>query len=102
MKLKYRPAAIDDLQRAADYIEKVLKNPTAAKSFKTRILHGISLLKENPKMGTLLSGKYDGLHTSMRFIVISRQLVFYGISDDIVEVIRILDGRTDYLARLFE
>ena len=53
-------------------------------------------------MGTLLSGKYDGLHTSMRFIVISRQLIFYEISDDIVEVIRILDGRTDYLARLFE
>ena len=102
MRLKYRPAAIADIQRAADYIEKVLKNRSAAQRLKTKILQGASLLKENPQMGTLLSSKYDGLDTSIRFIVISKQLVFYEISDDVVEIIRVLDGRTDYLVHLFE
>ena len=102
MRLKYRPAAIADVRRAADYIEKVLKNRSAAQRLKTKILQGASLLKENPQMGTLLSSKYDGLDTSIRFIVISKQLVFYEISDDVVEIIRVLDGRTDYLVHLFE
>lgn len=102
MRLKYRPAAIADIQRAADYIEKVLKNRSAAQRLKTKILQGASLLKENPQMGTLLSSKYDGLDTSIRFIVISKQLVFYEISDDVVEIIRVLDGRTDYLVHLFK
>lgn len=102
MRLKYRPAAIADVQRTADYIEKVLKNRSAAQRLKTKILQGASLLKENPQMGTLLSSKYDGLDTSIRFIVISKQLVFYEISDDVVEIIRVLDGRTDYLVHLFD
>lgn len=102
MRLKYRPAAIADIQRAADYIEKVLKNRSAAQRLKTKILQGASLLKENPQMGTPLSSKYDGLDTSIRFIVISKQLVFYEISDDVVEIIRVLDGRTDYLVHLFD
>lgn len=102
MKLKYRPAAIEDIQRASDYIEKVLKNRSAAQKLKARILQGASLLKENPHMGVSLSSKYDDLDTSIRFIVISKQLVFYEISDDVIEIIRVLDGRTDYLARLFD
>lgn len=102
MRLKYRPAAIADIQRAVNYIEKVLKNRSAAQKLKTKILQGASLLKENPKMGTPLSGKYDDLDTSIRFIVISKQLVFYEICDDVIEIIRVLDGRTDYLVHLFD
>ena len=101
MRLQYRPAAIADIQRAADYIENVLKNRSAAQRLKAKILQGTSLLKENPQMGTLLSSKYDGLDTSMRFIVISKQLVFYEIGDDMIEIVRVIDGRTDYLTHLF-
>lgn len=101
MRLQYRPAAIADIQRAADYIENVLKNRSAAQRLKAKILQGTSLLKENPQMGTLLSSKYDGLDTAMRFIVISKQLVFYEIGDDMIEVVRVIDGRTDYLTYLF-
>lgn len=101
MRLQYRPAAIADIQRAADYIENVLKNRSAAQRLKAKILQETSLLKENPQMGTLLSSKYDGLDTSMRFIVISKQLVFYEIDNDMIEVVRVIDGRMDYLMHLF-
>lgn len=102
MNLKYRPAAIADIQQAADYIENVLKNRSAAQRLKARILQGTSLLKENPHMGVPLSSKYDDLDTSIRFIVISKQLVFYEINDEVIEIIRVLDGRTDYLVHLFD
>ena len=101
MKLQYRPAAIDDILREADYIENVLKNRSAAGQLKTNILHGVSLLKDNPEMGRLLSDKYEGLDTAMRSIVISKQLIFYEICDDAIEVVRVLDVRTDYMALLF-
>lgn len=102
MRLKYRPAAIVDIRRAVDYIEKVLKKRSVAQKLKTKILQGVSLLKENPKMGASLPGKYDDLDTSIRFIVINKQLIFYGICDDVIEIIRVLDGRADYLAHLFD
>lgn len=102
MILKYRPAALKDIQSSAGYIETVLKNPGAAYSLKAKILQGATLLKENPYMGTPLSSKQDGLDTNIRFLVVSRQLVFYEVCDDIIEIIRVLDGRTDYLSRLFD
>ena len=101
MKLKYRPAAISDIQNSCGYIRDKLKNPRAAKNLKSRLLYGASLLKETPYMGTPLNSRYEGLETEIRFLVVSKHLIFYEVHDDIIEVIRILDGRTDYLAYLF-
>lgn len=101
MEIKYRPAAIADIQKASDYINQVLKNQPAAITLQKRIFHSISLLKENPFMGTPLSSKFDELETDVRFIVVSKQLIFYEVHDDFIEIIRILDGRTDYMALLF-
>ncbi len=102
MRLSYRPAALNDIQRSADYISTVLKNPRAAYSLKAKILQGASLLRENPYMGTPLSSKFEGLNTAIRFIVVNRQLIFYEVWEDYIEVIRVLDGRTDYLSHLLD
>ena len=102
MKITYRPAAIKDIKASADYIEKTLKNPSAAKSLKKKILHGISLLKENPQMGILLSRKYEGIKGNYRVITINKQLIFYEAYEEVIEIIRVIDGRTDYLTHLFE
>ncbi len=102
MKLKYRPAAIADIQNACGYSRDKLKNPRAANNLKSRILYGALLLKETPYMGTPLDSKYEGLETEIRFLVVSKHLVFYEVHDDMIEIIRILDGRTDYLTHLFE
>jgi plasmid stabilization system protein ParE len=101
MKIKYRPAAISDVQKASDYIARELKNPSAAAALRRKILRSVSLLRENPLMGTPLASKYDGLETDIRFIVVSKQLIFYEPHEELIEVIRILDGRTDYLTHLF-
>ena len=101
MKVVYRPAAVDDIQSTAGYIENELKNPKAAQRYKERILYSVSLLKDNPNMGNLLSNKYDFIESGYRYIVVNKQLVFYEITDDIIEIVRVLDGRTDYLTQLF-
>ena len=100
MKVVYRPAAIDDIKSTAAYIEKEFKNLQAAERYKERILYSVSLLKDNPNMGSLLSNKYDSIESAYRYIIVNKQLVFYEINGDIIEIIRVLDGRTDYLAYL--
>lgn len=100
MKVVYRPAAIEDIQSTAAYIENELKNPQAAERFKERILYSVSLLKDNPHMGTLLSNKYDSIESNYQYIIVNKQLVFYEIVDGTIEVVRVLDGRTDYLTHL--
>lgn len=101
MTILYRPAAVEDLRKAIEYFSLQLKNPKAATRLKTRVLHSVSYLKENPKLGMQLGEKLEGMETDIRFLVVDHQLVFYRISDKTVEIIRILDGRTDYLAKLF-
>lgn len=101
MRISYKGAALADLTRTRDYIAGVLKNPRAAQKLMNEILHAVSLLEDNPEMGTPLNSRYD-VETDLRFLVVSRQLVFYRISDkDTVTVVRVLDGRQDYLALLF-
>ena len=34
-------------------------------------------------------------------LVVNKQIVFYEVADDRIEVLRSIDGRTDYLSKLF-
>ena len=47
-----------------------------------------------------LSDKID-IESDYRYIIINKQIVFYEIHSDYIEIIRILDGRTDYMTHLF-
>ncbi len=100
MKIVYRPAAVEDIRKTSRYISEELKNPSAAESFTAKVLHGISLLKENPQMGQSLKSKFDDINTNYHYIIINKHLVFYEISSDTIEIVRVLDGRTDYLSHL--
>ncbi|MBQ9531792.1 MAG: hypothetical protein IJR70_06935 [Eubacterium sp.] len=51
-------------------------------------------------MGNMLSNKFDLTACNYQYIIVNKQLVFYEITDDVIEIIRILDGRTDYLSHL--
>lgn len=101
MRIQYRPAAIADLERACAYLRETLHNAEAANALSARVLRGVSLLRENPYMGVPLCARCEDLQTDIRFLIVSKQLVFYEVLDDRIEIIRILDGRTDYLAQLF-
>ena len=102
MRIEYKRTALLDLQQTQDYIANMLKNKPAAQKLVSSVLHDISLLVHNPRMGTALSSRFD-VDSDLRFIVVSKQLVFYQIVDDeLISIVRILDGRRDYLSILFD
>ena len=102
MKIVYRPAAVQDIIETSDYIKNNLKNPQAAQKLKEQIARGISLLKDNPNLGALLADKFSlSENVKYRYIIINKQIVFYEVNDEIIEIVRVLDGRTDYLSKLF-
>ena len=102
MKVQWRPAAIADVQATLSYIKYKLKNPSAAKELNSRIFNSISLLQENPYMGALLSSKFDLDETvQYRYLIVSKQIIFYEVTENTIEIIRILDARADYLSMLF-
>ena len=95
MKIRYKRAALRDIQQKQEYITSVLKNRPAAEKLTVSILRAVSLLADNPRMGIPLSGKFD-VDSDLRFLIVSKQLVFYRIEDEtLVSVVRVLDGRQD-------
>ena len=81
MKVRYKRTAIEDIQETEHYIR--------------------SVLGENPYMGTPLSSRFE-VETDLRYLLVSEQLIFYRVVEDqTVEVIRVLNGRQDYLSILF-
>ena len=90
MKIEYKHAALLDLQRTQNYIANTLKNKPAAQKLVSSVLHDISLLAYNPRMGAALSSRFD-VDSDLRFIVVSKQLVFYQmIDDDLISIVRII------------
>ena len=101
MKVRYKRTAIEDIQGTEEYIRSVLYNGSAAKKLTGRITQAVSLLADNPYMGTPLSGRFD-VETDLRYLVVSDQLIFYRVVEDShVEVTRVLNGRQDYISILF-
>ena len=75
-------------------------NKQAAQKLKSTLVNAIALLKDNPYLGPKLSDRFN-MDTSLRYLVVSKQLVFYNIKNNNIEIIRILDSRQDYLSLLF-
>ena len=100
MQIIYKKTAIDDLLNIENYIISQFNNKQAAQKLKSTIVNAIALLKDNPYLGPKLSDRFN-MDTSLRYLVVSKQLVFYNIKNDNIEIIRILDSRQDYLSLLF-
>ena len=100
MQIIYKKTAIDDLLNTENYIISRFNNKQAAKKLKTNIVDTISLLKDNPYLGPKMSDRFN-IDTSLRYLIVSKQIVFYDINEDNIEIIRILDSRQDYLSLLF-
>lgn len=101
LPIEYKGAALRDLAQKKEYLETVLKNKPAAQKLASTVLQAVSLLGSNPYMGAELRSKYD-VDTDLRFLIVAKQLVFYRVVDEtLISIVRILDGRQDYMALLF-
>ena len=99
MILRYTPRARQDLHEIKDYVKNELVNPQAAARIAERILKGCSNLKSNPNLGLDLSSKIEQ-KTDLRYLFLSNYIAIYKVENNMVSIIRIMDGRTDYLRYL--
>ncbi len=100
-KIKYTPAAVDDMDEIFSYISQ--DNIVAAEILLGRIDNKVSKLADFPNVGTVLSDEeYKIIKRCYRFMVIHPYLVFYRVIDDVVIIHRILHSRRDYLRELFD
>ena len=100
MKLKYTPEAISDSQETKQYISKVLHNPKAGERILKRILDTCGQLKSYPKLGMPLNAKTE-TETDLRCLICDNHIAIYRVEGDWIMIIRILDGRTDYMRMIF-
>ncbi|MBU7006032.1 type II toxin-antitoxin system RelE/ParE family toxin [Phosphitispora fastidiosa] len=99
-RVKYAPAAVDDMDEIFSYISK--DNAAAAESLLDKLNDDIGNLAEFPNMGSVLSeDEFTLVNRGYRFIVIHPYLVFYRIIKNTVIIHRILHSRRDYIRELF-
>ena len=100
-KIRYSAAAIQDLEEIGDYIVETLKSPIAALNTVNKIQDAVDKLADFSLIGSLLSSVVE-TETNYRFLVCGNYLVFYRAQTDSVCINRVLYGRRDYMAILFD
>ena len=101
MKIRYKKTAIEDIQETERYISDTLHNAATAKKLTKRIVQAVTLLADNPYMGTPLNSRYD-VDSDLRYMIVSSRLIFNRVVEGShVEVTRVIDGRQDYMTILF-
>ena len=92
MKLRYAPAAIEDLRRLRDYLRDELAQPLSAQRIPAEIVRRCGILKKNPKLGPALHPRVRR-ETDLRYLVCGAHLAFYRVGRETVSVLRILHSR---------
>ena len=88
-KIKYLPIAQKDLWDITDYILDNLKSPKAAMDFIDALDKSILRLKQYPYSCKLFQPQ-EPLETEYRFLPVKNYLVFFAVTENVVEIHRIV------------
>lgn len=92
-KIEYLPSSARDLTEIVEYIK--IDSPQSAMNFTDKIDESISRLEQFPFTGVVPKDiRLQSL--GYRTLIIENYLVFYVVSDDIVEIRRIISGKRKY------
>jgi toxin ParE1/3/4 len=89
MKLRFRPAALADLEDIYDYIAE--DNPAAAGEFVALIRAKCAFLQKTPCGGRIRPEIRDDL----RSFSVKTYVIFYRACDDVVEIVNVIRGSRD-------
>jgi len=98
--IRYSPAAREDIRELRKYLVGEFGAVVAEKAVR-KIVTDISALKRHPNLLRPLSDKI-GRSTDFLYCFCGKYSIAITLSDDhVISIIRILDGRTDYVATVF-
>lgn len=100
MTVRLTEYAREDLRDIHSYIANRLQNPIAAKSTVAKIRNSYAGLADNPYIGTPLAAKTDK-KTNKRFLVSGSYIIIYRVKDNVVDILRIYNGRQNYIKDFF-
>ena len=92
-RIKYSRKARSDLQEIYDYLDESFGSQIADKKF-DQIINDIDLLGEDPYIGKKIEG-------NMRKWRSGPSIIIYDIEEITIEILHVVDGRSDYFNRLF-
>ncbi|MCL5070063.1 MAG: type II toxin-antitoxin system RelE/ParE family toxin [Actinobacteria bacterium] len=93
-KIRYLPIAQKDLQDIVLYILKSLKSPKVAMDFIDILDKSILRLKQYPYSSKLYQPQ-EPLGTEYRFLPVKNYLIFYIVTENTVEIHRIIYAKMD-------
>jgi len=100
MKILVSPAAKRDLVKIARYVAVNAEDETAGRVVLRGLMRKIGALGIFPNRGSSVAGRL-GIVTEYRYLVWRKYLIFYVVANDVVKVVRVADGRTDWVGELF-
>ena len=100
MKIRYSPAAMEDLRELRGYLVSEFGPAVAAESM-GRIVADISSLKRFPALMRPLSDKISRPSAYSYFLCGKYSIAILVVGNGVISVVRILDGRTDYATTVF-
>lgn len=100
MKIRYSPAAREDLRSLKEYLTLEFGAVVATKSL-SKIVADISSLKNHRLLARPLSAKVGRDTDYLYFLAGKRSIAILSEDGDILSVVRVLDGRTDYVRAVF-
>lgn len=92
-RIEYLPIAQKDLEEILEYIQN--DNPGAVLKLLDQVDKAVSQLADFPFMGIIPKDFYLQ-YRHYRMLVVNSYLVFYIVTNDIVEIQRILHGKRKY------
>ncbi len=100
MKLRFAPAAVEDLRNLRSYLSEEF-GATVAQQAIERLVADISSLKDFPGLMRPLAEKVKRATEYKYFLCGKCSVAILIEDDDLISVMRIFDERSDYVARIF-
>lgn len=93
-KLHYMPLALEDLRNISDYIVNTLQAPKAAVDLLDAMDESISRLRQFP-FSCRVYQPIDYMENEYRILSVKNYLVFYVVSEQVVEIHRVIYAKMD-------
>lgn len=97
--IEYSKEAKQDLIEIKQYIKYNLQEPEIAKTLISKIRKEINVLKDNPKIYTIIDDDIIK-KLEIRKFVVDNYIVFYRIRINSVQIVRVMCGRRNWIELL--